>query len=69
MQVAAAADTDTLCRVFGEVDTGIGGAVAEITGPPLAVGLAGLTGLTAASILAMRWVHLRGRAIQAQHGS
>ncbi len=35
IQVAAAADTDALCRVFDEVDTGIGGAVAEIVGRQL----------------------------------
>ena len=35
VQVAAAADTDALCRVFDEVDTGIGGAVAEIVGRQL----------------------------------
>ncbi|HXL94630.1 MAG TPA: MFS transporter [Streptosporangiaceae bacterium] len=70
---------DTRARAFGLAQSGLyavqglgilaGGAVAEFTGPPLAVGLAGLTGLTAAAMLAMRWVHLRGRAIQAQHGS
>src|SRR5690242_12035828 len=32
---------------------------------PLAVGLAGLVGLTAATMLAMSWTHLRGRLIQA----
>jgi DNA repair protein RecN (Recombination protein N) len=35
VQVAAAVDTDALCRVFDEVDTGIGGAVAEIVGRQL----------------------------------
>jgi DNA repair protein RecN (Recombination protein N) len=35
VQVAAAADTGALCRVFDEVDTGIGGAVAEIVGRQL----------------------------------
>ena len=35
VQVAAAAETDALCRVFDEVDTGIGGAVAEIVGRQL----------------------------------
>jgi DNA repair protein RecN (Recombination protein N) len=35
VQVAAAADTDALCRVFDEVDSGIGGAVAEIVGRQL----------------------------------
>jgi hypothetical protein len=40
-----------------------GGAVAQVTGAPLAVGLAGLT---AATMLAMSWTHLRARLIQAQ---
>ena len=35
-------------------------------GAPLAVGLAGLVGLTAATMLAMSWTHLRARLIQAQ---
>jgi DNA repair protein RecN (Recombination protein N) len=35
VQVAAAADTLALCRVFDEVDAGIGGAVAEIVGRQL----------------------------------
>ena len=43
-----------------------GGAVAQLTGAPLAVGLAGLVGLTAATMLAMSWTHLRGRVIQAR---
>jgi hypothetical protein len=42
-----------------------GGAVAQLIGAPLAVGLAGLVGLTAATMLAMSWTHLRGRLIQA----
>jgi len=66
---------DTRARAFGLAQSGLyavqglgivaGGAIAEVTGPPLAVGLAGLAGLTAATMLAVRWVHLRGRAIQA----
>jgi MFS family permease len=70
---------DTRARAFGVAQSGLyavqglgilaGGAIAEVTGPTLAVGLAGLTGLTAATMLAMRWVHLRGRAIQAHRGS
>jgi len=36
--------------------------------PPLAVGLAGLVGVTAATMLAMSWTHLRGRLIHAQRG-
>jgi hypothetical protein len=43
-----------------------GGAVAQLTGAPLAAGLAGLVGLTAATMLAMSWTHLRGRLIQAR---
>jgi hypothetical protein len=41
--------------------------VAQLTGPPLAVGLAGLIGLTGATRLAMSWTRLRTRLIQAQH--
>lgn len=37
-----------------------------MTGAPLAVGLAGLAGLTAATMLAMNWTHLRAWLIQAQ---
>lgn len=40
--------------------------MAQVTGAPLAVGLAGLVGLTAATMLAMNWTHLRARLIQAQ---
>jgi hypothetical protein len=43
-----------------------GGAMAQLIGAPLAVGLAGLVGLTAATMLAMSWTHLRGRLIQAR---
>lgn len=43
----------------------VGGAVAQVVGAPLAVGLAGLVGLTAATMLAMSWTHLRVRLIQA----
>jgi hypothetical protein len=43
-----------------------GGAVAQAAGAPLAVGLAGLVGLTAATMLAMSWVQLRVRPIQAR---
>jgi hypothetical protein len=66
----------TRARAFGLAQSGLyavqgigilaGGAVAQAVGPTLAVGLAGLTGLTAAAMLAMVWTHLRGRAIQAQ---
>jgi MFS family permease len=81
-QLAAAAafvqalTPDTRARAFGLAQSGLyavqglgilaGGAVAEAIGPTLAVGLAGLIGLTAATMLAMTWVHLRGRAIAAQ---
>ena len=43
-----------------------GGAIAQLIGAPLAVGLAGLVGLTAATMLAMSWTHLRVGLIQAQ---
>jgi MFS family permease len=66
----------TRARAFGLAQSGLyavqgigilaGGAVAQAVGPTLAVGLAGLAGLTAATMLAMVWTHLRGRAIQAQ---
>jgi MFS family permease len=81
-QLAAAAafvqalTPDTRARAFGLAQSGLfavqglgilaSGAVAEAIGPTLAVGLAGLTGLTAATMLAMVWIHLRGRAVQAQ---
>ena len=38
----------------------------QAIGAPLAVSLAGLVGVTAATMLAMSWTHLRGRLIQAQ---
>ena len=66
----------TRARAFGLAQSGLyavqglgilaGGAVAEAVGPTLAVGLAGLTGLTAAAMLAMAWTHVRAQAIQAQ---
>ena len=37
-----------------------GGAVAQVIGAPLAVGLAGLIGLTAATMLAVSWTQLHG---------
>jgi MFS family permease len=68
----------TRARAFGVAQSGlyavqglgilIGGAVAEVIGPTLTVGLAGLAGLTAATMLAMTWTHVRGRAIAAQRG-
>jgi Major Facilitator Superfamily len=66
----------TRARAFGVAQSGLyavqglrilaGGAVAQLVGAPLAVGLAGLVGLTAATMLAMSWTHLRGRLIQAR---
>jgi hypothetical protein len=44
------------------------GAARQAIGAPLAVGLAGLVGVTAATMLAMSWTHLRGRLIHAQRG-
>lgn len=66
----------TRARAFGLAQSGLyavqglgilaGGAAAEAIGAQLAVGLAGLVGLTAATMLAMSWTHQRGRLIQAQ---
>ena len=67
---------ETRARAFGVAQSGLyavqglgivaGGAMAQVTGAPLAVGLAGLAGLTAATMLAMSWTHLRTRLVQAQ---
>jgi hypothetical protein len=67
---------DTRARAFGVAQSGLyavqglgilaGGAVAQLIGAPLAVGLAGLVGLAAATMLAMSWTHLRGRLTQAR---
>jgi MFS family permease len=81
-QLAAAAafvqalTPETRARAFGLAQSGlyavqglgilVGGAVAQAIGPTLAVGLAGLTGLTAAAMLAAAWIGLRGRAIAPQ---
>jgi MFS family permease len=64
---------DTRARAFGVAQSGLyavqglgilaGGAMAQLVGAPLAVGL---VGLTAATMLAMSWTHLRGRLIQAR---
>jgi hypothetical protein len=72
---AQALRPDTRARAFGVAQSGLyavqglgilaGGAAAQLIGAPLAVGLAGLVGLTAATMLAMSWTHLRGRLIQA----
>ena len=66
----------TRARAFGLAQSGLyavqglgilaGGAVAQAIGAPLAVGLAGLVGLTAATMLAVSWTHVRGSLIQAQ---
>ena len=82
-QLAAAAafvqalTPETRARAFGLAQSGLyavqgigilaGGAVAQAIGPTLAVGLAGLAGLTAAAMLAMTWIGLRGQAVAAQH--
>ena len=74
-QIAAAAafvqalEPGTRARAFGLAQSGLcavqglgilaGGAVAQAIGAPLAVGLAGLVGVTAATMLAMSWTHLR----------
>jgi MFS family permease len=81
-QLAAAAafvqalDPSHRASAFGLAQSGLyavqglgilaGGAIAQVIGAPLAVGLAGLMGLTAATMLAMSWTHLRGGLIQAQ---
>ena len=39
--------------------------MAQVVGAPLAVGLAGLIGVTAATMLAMNWAHLRVSLAQA----
>ena len=65
----------TRARAFGLAQSGlyavqglgilVGGAVAQVVGAPLAVGLAGLIGVTAATMLAMNWTHLRVSLAQA----
>jgi MFS family permease len=66
----------TRARAFGLAQSGlyavqglgilVGGAVAEAIGAPLAVGLAGLVGLTAAAMLAVNWTQLHASAAQVQ---
>ncbi len=66
----------TRARAFGLAQSGLyavqglgilaGGATAQAIGAPLAVGLAGLVGLTAATMLAMSWTRLSVRLIEAQ---
>jgi MFS family permease len=84
-QLAAAAafvqalTPQTRARAFGVAQSGlyavqglgvlVGGAVAEAIGPTMTVALAGLVGLTAATMLAMSWTHIRGRAIAAQRSA
>jgi MFS family permease len=63
-------------RAFGLAQSGlyavqglgilVGGAMAQAIGAPLAVGLAGLVGLTAATMLATSWAQLRVTLPQAQ---
>src|SRR5580658_5500989 len=80
-QIAAAAAfvqelrASARARAFGLAQSGLyavqglgilaGGAVAQVVGAPLAVGLAGLIGVTAATMLAMNWAHLRVSLAQA----
>ena len=80
-QLAAAAAfvqelrASTRARAFGLAQSGLyavqglgilaGGAVAQVVGAPLAVGLAGLIGVTAATMLAMNGAHLRVSLAQA----
>ncbi len=52
----------SLCAVRG-LGILVGGALAQTIGAPLAVGLADLVGVTAATMLAMSWTHLLGRLI------
>jgi predicted short-subunit dehydrogenase-like oxidoreductase (DUF2520 family) len=67
----------TRARAFGVAQSGLyavqglgilagGGGAGDWA--PLAVGLADLVGVTAATVLAMSCTHLRGRLIQAQRG-
>jgi MFS family permease len=81
-QVAAAAAfvqalrPATRARAFGLAQSGLyavqglgilaGGAVAQVIGAPLAVGLAGLIGLTAAAMLAVSWTQLHAHLPQAR---
>jgi UPF0716 family protein affecting phage T7 exclusion len=58
----ATSDGFGLCAVQG-LGILLVGAVTQAIGAPLTVALAGLT---AATMLAMTWTHLRGRLIQAQ---
>ncbi|HTU08068.1 MAG TPA: MFS transporter, partial [Trebonia sp.] len=72
----AALDPATRGRAFGVAQSGLcavqgigilaGGAVAQLVGPPMAVSLAGLLGLCAASVVGMSWTRLRGDVIAGQ---
>ena len=72
----AALDPATRGRAFGVAQSGLyavqgigilaGGAAAQLVGSPMAVSLAGLLGLCAASVLAMSWTQLRLRAVGSQ---
>jgi hypothetical protein len=72
----AALDPATRGRAFGVAQSGLcavqgigilaGGAVAQLVGPPMAVSLAGLLGLCAASVVGMSWTRLRGDVIASQ---
>jgi len=79
-QLAAAAFVQALrpvtrARAFGLAQSGLyavqglgiqaGGAVAQAIGAPPAVGLAGLIGLTTATMLAVSWTQLHGHLPQA----
>jgi len=71
-----ALDTANRASAFGLAQSGLyavqglgvlaGGAIAEEIGAPLAVGLAGLAGLTAATLLAISWTRVRHQLVQAQ---
>jgi MFS family permease len=60
-------------RAFGLAQSGLlavqglgilaGGAVANVTGAPVAVGLAGMLGLCAAAVLSMSWTLRRGEVM------
>jgi len=57
----------SLCTVRG-LGILVGDALAQTIGGPLAVSLADLVGVTAATMLTMSWTYLRGRLIMAQRG-
>jgi hypothetical protein len=55
------------CARFRGLGILAGGAVAQAIGAPLAVGLAGLVGVTAATMLTISWAYLHVRLTQARH--